>query len=120
VGVKALTAGTSYTLMNWGPNLPDEAFFSYQDLSLTRTSTATFQPKDATFRLFRFFSYGLRDLQLNLTATEGSAYVLLNTQPFRNSQGDRNSFLNLPVFNATSRVAPIAVPRGQNLTLRFS
>jgi hypothetical protein len=38
VGVRALSANTSFTLLNWGPNIPsqNEAFYSYADLTAAR------------------------------------------------------------------------------------
>ena len=72
VGVKGNNNQTSYTLMNYGPNLPDDTYFNFLELPLTRQSSATFMPRDASFRLYRFFSYNIKDLQLNISMTEGA------------------------------------------------
>ncbi len=62
MGVRAQQANSAYTLLNWGPNLPQaDAFFSYTDLALNRAAqTYTLsQP----YRLFRYFHYGpVRDV----------------------------------------------------------
>lgn len=48
VGVRGQLAGTSYTLLNWGPNLPtqNETFYSYTDLTIQRsTASVQFLPR---------------------------------------------------------------------------
>lgn len=101
-----------FTLMNMGPTGISEPTFNYTDITLTRNGTISFPSRlttDPIVRIFRFYSYGLRDIQFNVSCSEGSVQVLANSQVFRNPTGERNAFLNFPMLNQTSKVRPISL-----------
>jgi len=65
-----------FTLLSMGPSGVNETLFAYTDLSLSRNVTTVFPttriPTDPVVRVFRYYSYGIRDVMFKISCSEGT------------------------------------------------
>lgn len=85
VAVTSSSNNTNYSLLVWGPGDYGKTALNVTDMSLGTSKRVQFdQRMNGTMTIFRYLSWGTRDLVFNFTALNGSVYVLANSQPLRN------------------------------------